>query len=707
MSASPRLYVGFLDDQAFRWEPERIANFDRARREGATVVRSIVNWSVAAPQRPRHPADPFAPEYRLSDVDELVRNAERRGIEVLLTIWGTPRWANGGARPNVAPTDPSDLRDFAHALAARYSGRHPGYPFVRFYTVWNEPNAEQFLSPQFDPRGRPVAPRVVRRRSSRRPTPGSRARARRRSSAPARRRRAGATGRARRAQDTESPARFARLVAAAAPDLRFDAWAHHPYPRNDLTHPDAPQRWPAVGFTSLGRFDASLARWFGRASVPLWVTEIAYRTSPEIRGAAPYSLQAVYLARALALARAQPGVTMLVWFVFRDEPGRAVAERPRRPARPREAVARDVRRRLGCRPRASSQVAADPASFVHAFRVPALELRSHLAPGARLGVRYTLAACGPHVAGGMTDARMGADGWVPVTRASSWCRGRRYRLALRIEDAHGQQVRRELAVSAAGAKPAPAHRCAADACPDHGATRRRHHHVPRSPRASAPGTLESALVPADYVRAVERAGGRPLLVPPSTDGIDETLDAVDGLVFSGGSDIDPELYGHERAPRDEGRRPRAATTRSSRCSQAALARDMPVLAICRGSQLLNVAHGGDLVQHLPGGRRARRAQGDTGRLLRPRGHDRGRARRSATLVGERSPVKSHHHQGFGRARRRPSRRRPRRGRLARGARGAGAALRARRALASRGRRGRAALRGARRQAARYRAERSA
>src|SRR3954465_5569781 len=57
---------------------------------------------------------------------------------------------------------------------------------------------------------------------------------------------------------------------------------------------------------------------------------------------------------------------------------------------------------------------------------------------------------------------------------------------------------------------------------------------------------ESALVPADYVRAIERAGGRALLVPPSGDGVDETLDALDGIVFSGGSDLDPALYGQER-----------------------------------------------------------------------------------------------------------------------------------------------------------------
>jgi putative glutamine amidotransferase len=58
--------------------------------------------------------------------------------------------------------------------------------------------------------------------------------------------------------------------------------------------------------------------------------------------------------------------------------------------------------------------------------------------------------------------------------------------------------------------------------------------------------LEAALIPYDYVRAVERAGGRALLVPPDDDGIDEVLDALDGLVFSGGNDLTPESSGDER-----------------------------------------------------------------------------------------------------------------------------------------------------------------
>ena len=57
--------------------------------------------------------------------------------------------------------------------------------------------------------------------------------------------------------------------------------------------------------------------------------------------------------------------------------------------------------------------------------------------------------------------------------------------------------------------------------------------------------LEAALVPAAYVQAVEQAGGRALLVPPARDAVAETLDGLDGLVFSGGSDLDPELYGQE------------------------------------------------------------------------------------------------------------------------------------------------------------------
>src|SRR5581483_555887 len=110
--------------------------------------------------------------------------------------------------------------------------------------------------------------------------------------------------------------------------------------------------------------------------------------------------------------------------------------------------------------------------------------------------------------------------------------------------------------------------------------------------------LEAALVPLDYVRGVERAGGRALLVPPTGDGVEETLAVLDGLLLSGGADLDPARYGQRPHPETRGVSPERDAGELA-LLQAALERDLPVLAVCRGSQVLNVARGGDLVQHLP------------------------------------------------------------------------------------------------------------
>ena len=99
------------------------------------------------------------PVVLVDDLDELVRNTQKRDLEVLITIWGTPKWANGGKTPNVAPRRMSDLTAFSRAVASRYSGRFAGIPFVRFYSIWNESNLQLFLAPQFDAKGKSVAPR--------------------------------------------------------------------------------------------------------------------------------------------------------------------------------------------------------------------------------------------------------------------------------------------------------------------------------------------------------------------------------------------------------------------------------------------------------------------------------------------------------------------------------------------------------------------
>jgi putative glutamine amidotransferase len=131
-----------------------------------------------------------------------------------------------------------------------------------------------------------------------------------------------------------------------------------------------------------------------------------------------------------------------------------------------------------------------------------------------------------------------------------------------------------------------------------------------------------------------------------SEGVDETLAVVHGMLFPGGADLDPELYDQE--PHDEtfgvdGERDQAELT----LLEEALARDMPVLAVCRGSQVLNVARGGDLQQHLPDVLGDERHKHTPGTFA---DHDVTieEGTRLAALVGERTPVKSHHHQGFGR-----------------------------------------------------------
>jgi gamma-glutamyl-gamma-aminobutyrate hydrolase PuuD len=141
--------------------------------------------------------------------------------------------------------------------------------------------------------------------------------------------------------------------------------------------------------------------------------------------------------------------------------------------------------------------------------------------------------------------------------------------------------------------------------------------------------LEAALIPYDYVRAVELAGGRAFLIPPADDAVEETLDRLDGIVFSGGEDIGSNL------PRDRG---------EFSLLEAALARDLPMLAICRGVEVLNVARGGDLVQHLPdevGHEQHRAVVGEFSEHAV-------RVEPSSKVGSVTGDVKSHHHQGIGR-----------------------------------------------------------
>jgi hypothetical protein len=317
-NAAPRMYVGFHDDPNFRYEERRAVMLDQVRSTHATIVRTLVTWPNIAPKRPANAADPFDPAYQFDDLDELVRNTQARDMEIIITLWGTPKWANGGKTPNFLPRRLSDFTAFARAVASRYSGRFPGYPYVRFYSIWNESNLQLFLAPQFDAAGKSVAPRNYAKLAA---AGYSGVKAGNRSASVA----IGSTSSAGRDKPlagksaTHSPGRFAQLVAAANPRLKFDAWAQHPYPVPANQKPLQKVKWPNVTLSAFPRFEKSLDTWFKRKNVRIWITEYGHEVKQdgETKGISR-SQQAAYAAQALAVAKKDPRVDMFIWFVFRD-----------------------------------------------------------------------------------------------------------------------------------------------------------------------------------------------------------------------------------------------------------------------------------------------------------------------------------------------------------------------------------------------------
>lgn len=150
-----------------------------------------------------------------------------------------------------------------------------------------------------------------------------------------------------------------------------------------------------------------------------------------------------------------------------------------------------------------------------------------------------------------------------------------------------------------------------------------------------------------YSREVAGAGAHPVLLPPTpemTAEPGEVLDLLDALILAGGGDIDPDAYG---APRDE----HTANTRPERDAfeialcRAAIERDLPLLGVCRGTEIMNVALGGDLIQHVENASTHLHTPGeftDHDVILEP-------GSLAARAAGaERISVRSHHHQGLGR-----------------------------------------------------------
>ncbi|WP_367128981.1 gamma-glutamyl-gamma-aminobutyrate hydrolase family protein [Saccharothrix sp. HUAS TT1] len=150
--------------------------------------------------------------------------------------------------------------------------------------------------------------------------------------------------------------------------------------------------------------------------------------------------------------------------------------------------------------------------------------------------------------------------------------------------------------------------------------------------------VEAAVLHRDYLDSVVRAGGNPVLLPPLGTWDADGVAFLDGLVLAGGADVDPALYGRPRDPRTGPARPERDLAELA-LARAALELDLPLLAVCRGMQVLNVALGGTLVQHVDGHNPAPGVYGHTGIAVAP-----GSA--LAGIVGLATTVYCHHHQAL-------------------------------------------------------------
>jgi len=446
-SAAPRMWIGFHDDPSFRWRTDRATNLDGATAAGSTVVRAWVYWPQIAPARPANPADPFDSAYRMDDLDELVRGAQQRGAEVLFTIWGVPRWANGGKGANFAPKNVNDWKTFCRAVADRYSGRHAGYPFVRFYSVWNEPNLTQFLAPQFT-KGKPSSPALYANLYRA-------AYAAIKAASPSALVAAGETSPRGRdhpygssaAQDTLSPGNFAQLLSQQKPLITFDAWAHHPYP-TELTAPVTQKvRWPNVSVSSLPRFETSLNTWFKRKTTPIWVDEYGYQTKPANPKGVSSSQQAANIKQVLSILKGYSWVNMFVWFTYRDDAGNlwksgvvdnAGVRKPGWSSFQSATPPLDARDAI-------LSVAAGKSPTVS---VSAIQLAPKNGTGTPIGVTYRVYTGGKLIAVAQPQVPLRFDGWIALPLNFTPAKGKSYTVTVDMNDKNGDKLSHTLTLNA-------------------------------------------------------------------------------------------------------------------------------------------------------------------------------------------------------------------------------------------------------------------
>lgn len=288
-SASPYAQYGIQDDAWIAYGPgtldERLRTLDEL---GVDLVRYTINWRDV--ERSRGNRD-------WAQTDSILTGLNRHGIAAVVSIWGSPRWANGGRSQNWAPTRAAYFANFAAAAAKRYR-------FVKKWLIWNEPNQRRWL--------RPTTPLTYVTKLL---NPAYRAM----HNVSRNVRIGGGVTAPRGAYKGVSPVEWIRGMRRFG--AKLDAYAHNPYP--NLRRAETPVsggcgHCTTITMATLDRLLREVKRAWGRKRI--WLTEYGYQTRPPDRFGVTKAQQARYHGLASWKVRMAPRVDMLIHYLYKDEP---------------------------------------------------------------------------------------------------------------------------------------------------------------------------------------------------------------------------------------------------------------------------------------------------------------------------------------------------------------------------------------------------
>ena len=343
---SSSLLVG-INDEAFSLYGDPATAFATLKSLNVQVIRVNLywggtKWAVANKSRPSDPTDPGDQQYDWTIYDRLVRYATQFNIKVMFSIVYTPAWANGGKARTVPPTNYKDLVNFSYAAAERYSGlwtapawqQDPSNPTtklplpkVNLWTAWNEPNNPVFLTPQYKRVGKTWRVESAFNYAKICNAVYSGVHSQYLGPLPDEHVACGVTdpkGNDAPATSRPSVDPLTFLSAAHKYGMKtFDVYAHNPYA--DIGAAESPTYVPKgktkrrIQMGNINTLLALISKYYGPKH--LWITEYAYQTNPPNKHfGVSYLKQAQYLTQSYALARKNPRIDLMLWFLVRDNP---------------------------------------------------------------------------------------------------------------------------------------------------------------------------------------------------------------------------------------------------------------------------------------------------------------------------------------------------------------------------------------------------